>query len=75
MATPANIESLRSELAALADLENCTVVFDVFGNSAFKFKHVDGSLVLPFRVGGGSSTSWVISPLTPTEVLASSLRI
>ena len=53
MATPANIESLRSELAALADLENCAVVFDVFGNSAFKFKHVDGSLVLPFRVGGG----------------------
>jgi hypothetical protein len=53
MATPANIESLRSELAALADLENCSVVFDVFGNSAFKFKHVDGSLVLPFRVGGG----------------------
>jgi hypothetical protein len=53
MATPANIESLRSELAALADLENCAVVFDVFGNSAFKFKHVDSSLVLPFRVGGG----------------------
>jgi len=53
MATPSNIESLRSELSALADLENCAVVFDVFGNSAFKFKHVDGSLVLPFRVGGG----------------------
>ena len=53
MATPSNIESLRSELAALEDLENCAVVFDVFGNTAFKFKHVDGSLVLPFRVGGG----------------------
>ncbi len=53
MAMPSNIESLRSELAALADLKNCVVVFDVFGNTAFKFKHVDGSLVLPFRVGGG----------------------
>jgi hypothetical protein len=53
VATPSNIEALRSELSALADLENCAVVFDVFGNSAFKFKHVDGSLVLPFRVGGG----------------------
>ncbi len=53
MATPSNIELLRSELPALADLENCAVVFDVFGNTAFKFKHVDGSLVLPFRVGRG----------------------
>ncbi len=52
MATPSNIEALRSELSALADLENCAVVFFVFGNTAFKFKHVDGSLVLPFRVGG-----------------------
>jgi hypothetical protein len=52
IATPSNIESLRSELAALTDLKDCMVVFDVFGNTAFKFK-VDGSLVLLFWVGGG----------------------
>jgi hypothetical protein len=34
-------------------LEDTAVIFDIFGNSAFKFKHVDGTLVLPFRVGGG----------------------
>ncbi len=74
MATPSNIESLRSELAALEDLENCAVVFDVFGNTAFKFKHVDGSLVLPFRVGGSSSTSWVTFLWIRIEVLVSLLR-
>ncbi len=28
------------------------MIFDLFGNSAYRFQHVDGSLVLPFRVGG-----------------------
>jgi hypothetical protein len=51
MATAPNIESLKNELNAFIDTENCAVIFDVFGNSAFKFKHVDGTLVLPFRMG------------------------
>jgi hypothetical protein len=53
MATAPNIESLKIELSAYTDTENCAVIFDVFGNSAFKFKHVDGTLVLPFRMGEG----------------------
>jgi hypothetical protein len=73
--TRSNIESLRSELAALADLEDCPVVFDVFGNTAFKFKHVDGSLVLPFRFGGVSSTFWAISRWILIGSLVSSLKV
>jgi hypothetical protein len=53
MATAPNIESLKNELNAFIDTENCAVIFDVFGNSAFKFKHVDGTLVLPFRMAEG----------------------
>jgi hypothetical protein len=53
MATAPNIESLKNELSAFTDTENCAVIFDVFGNSAFKFKHVDGTLVLPFRMAEG----------------------
>jgi hypothetical protein len=53
MATEAIIKSLRWEHSALASMDNCTVIFDLYGNSSFKFKHVDGSIVLPFRVGKG----------------------
>jgi len=53
MVTESNIESLQKELNAFADSEDTAVIFDLFGNSAYKFKHVDGSLVLPFKVGGG----------------------
>jgi hypothetical protein len=57
MVTESNIESLQKELNAFADSEDTAVIFDLFGNSAYKFKHVDGSLVLPFKVGGGISFS------------------
>ena len=53
MVTESNIESLQKELNAFADSEDTAVIFDLFGNSAYKFKHVDGTLVLPFKVGGG----------------------
>ncbi len=57
MATESNIESLQKELNAFADSEDTAVIFDLFGNSAYKFRHVDGSLVLPFKVGGGGGVS------------------
>ncbi len=50
--TESNIASLKNELSALSDMEDAAVIFDLFGNSAYRFRHVDGSLVLPFRVGG-----------------------
>ncbi len=53
MATESNIDALQKELNAFADSEDTAVIFDLFGNSAYKFKHVDGTLVLPFKVGGG----------------------
>jgi hypothetical protein len=53
MITEKNLESLTQELSALSNMEDTAVIFDIFGNSAFKFKHVDGTLILPFRVGGG----------------------
>ncbi len=53
MATESNIDALQKELNAFADLEDTAVILDLFGNSAYKFKHVDGTLVLPFKVGGG----------------------
>ncbi len=53
MITDKNLESLRHELSALSHMEDTAVIFDIFGNSAYKFRHVDGTLVLPFRVGGG----------------------
>jgi hypothetical protein len=53
MITEKNLESLKNELSALSHMEDTAVIFDIFGNSAYKFKHVDGTLVLPFRVGGG----------------------
>jgi hypothetical protein len=57
MATESNIDALQKELNAFADSEDTAVIFDLFGNSAYKFKHVDGTLVLPFKVGGGLSLS------------------
>jgi hypothetical protein len=53
MITDKNLESLKNELSALSHMEDTAVIFDIFGNSAYKFRHVDGTLVLPFRVGGG----------------------
>jgi hypothetical protein len=53
MVTEANVESLKSELVALSSMEDVAIIFDLFGNTSYRFQHVDGSLVLPFRVGGG----------------------
>jgi glycerol uptake facilitator-like aquaporin len=52
MITESNIESLKSELSALSTTEDVAIIFDLFGNTAYRFRHVDGSLVLPFCVGG-----------------------
>ena len=51
--TEKNVADLITELTPYASMEDTAVIFDLFGNSVYKFKHVDGSLVLPFRVGKG----------------------
>jgi hypothetical protein len=53
MITESNVELQKKELMSLSNLEDAAIIFDLFGNSAYRFRHVDGSLVLPFRVGGG----------------------
>jgi hypothetical protein len=53
MVSEKNVESLRSKIAAVVGMEDTAIIFDLFGNSTYKFKHVDGTLVLPIRVGGG----------------------
>ena len=53
MITESNVELLKKELMSLSNMEDAAIIFDLFGNSAYRFRHVDGSLVLPFRVGGG----------------------
>jgi hypothetical protein len=53
MVSEKNVESLRSEIAAVVGMEDTAIIFDLFGNSTYKFKHVDGTLVLPMHMGGG----------------------
>ncbi len=48
-----NVESLKSELSAISNMEDAAIIFDLFGNTTYRFEHVDGSLVLPIKVGGG----------------------
>jgi hypothetical protein len=49
MVSEKNVESLRSEIAAVVGMEDTAIIFD----STYMFKHVDGTLVLPIRVWGG----------------------
>ncbi len=50
--TESIIACLKNELSSLSDMEDAAVIFDLFGNFACRFRHVDGSLVLRFCVGG-----------------------
>jgi hypothetical protein len=58
MINESNVESLKSEISAIANMEDAAIIFDLFGNTAYRFEHVDGSLVLPIRVGGGAPSPW-----------------
>jgi hypothetical protein len=53
MINESNVESLKSEISAISNMKDAAIIFDLFGNTAYRFEHVDGSLVLPIRVGGG----------------------
>jgi hypothetical protein len=71
MITDANVESLRNEISAFSNMEDAAIIFDLFGNSSYRFQHVDGTLVLPIRVGGGT-IYWAMFTWFPTQVSASS---
>ncbi len=80
-----NVAYLIAEVTPYASMEDTSVIFDLFGNSLYKFKHVDGSLVLPFKVGKGyhllgdiqldtdENNGWLIDQVKPIFALAKKL--
>jgi hypothetical protein len=53
MATPAKVEEMAERLKSL-DLDGETaIVFDIFGNTTFRFENYDGSIFMPIKIGGG----------------------
>jgi hypothetical protein len=72
MITEANVESLRNEISAISNMEDAAIIFDLFGNSSYRFQHVDGTLVLPICVGGGGTICWAMFTWFPLQVSVSS---
>jgi hypothetical protein len=54
IATEQNVNKVVADLEKWCPrmMGNVGVILDIFGNSSVKFRHVDGSLVLPLRVEG-----------------------
>jgi hypothetical protein len=53
VATPANVEEMANKLRQLEIDEGTAVVFDLFGNSAYRYESYDGSILTPVKIGGG----------------------
>jgi hypothetical protein len=52
LASKENVESLSEKLKKMDCNEQSTLVFDLFGNSSFRFEQFDGSLSMPFKQSG-----------------------
>ncbi len=52
LASKENTESLEKKLKEIECNEQSTLVFDLFGNSSFRFEQFDGSLSMPFKQAG-----------------------
>ncbi len=52
LASKENILSLAEKLKSMECSETATLVFDLFGNSSFRFEQFDGSFSMPFKQGG-----------------------
>jgi hypothetical protein len=52
LASKENIDELTEKLNGIHCNENTTLVFDLFGNSSFRFEHFDGSFSMPFKSSG-----------------------
>jgi len=53
VATPAKVEEMRERVQQLELDKDTVVVFDLFGNSVYRFESYDGSVLTPMKVGGG----------------------
>jgi len=53
VATPANVEAMLEKLAQQGLDGKTAIIFDVFGNSTFRFENYDGSIFMPIKIGGG----------------------
>jgi hypothetical protein len=52
LASKENIETLEKKLKSIECNEHSTLVFDLFGNSSFRFEQFDGSFSMPFKQAG-----------------------
>jgi len=53
MASPTSITNMCSQLSEVPMDDETAIVFDVFGNSTFRFENWDGSIFMPMKMGGG----------------------
>jgi len=53
MATPPNVTTMIERLSLTNPDENTVVIFDVFGNTTFRYENWDGSVFMPVKSGGG----------------------
>ena len=59
VATPAKVAEMIEKLATVPTGTDTAIIFDVLGNSTFRYESYDGSVLLPTKVGGGT-TCWVM---------------
>ena len=50
--TDENLEALLKDLQRLQKPAGTALVFDLFGNFVYRFRQIDGSMVLPVNIGG-----------------------
>ena len=53
VATPANVEAMAEKLRQLELEKDAVVIYDLFGNSVYRFESYDGSVLTPVKMGGG----------------------
>jgi hypothetical protein len=51
IASPENIEKMIKKVSTVEENTSNVFVFDLFGNSAYRFEQFDGTQSLPYKVG------------------------
>ena len=54
IATPNNVATMTEKLSEIPISDGTAIIFDVFGNSTYRYVSYDGSVFLPVRAGGGT---------------------